>query len=204
MNQPSFESWITLRPGYPYMVSSHGHIYSNGFYVKGPKGTRYTGERLLKPDVRNGYLSVRLNISGKFKWYAIHRLVSECFLPNSLGLPCVNHKDTNKTNNYFGNLEWCTYSYNIQHAHNLGLIRRAKPWLGRSGAKHFASTPVGQYDLNGNLIQVFESMSSVKDFGFSQSSVSLVCNKKVNTHKGFKFQFLNRFEFKATHNLNPK
>lgn len=51
-----------------------------------------------------------------------HRLVAEAFLPNPNNLPVVNHKDENKLNNQIDNLEWVTYSENIEHAHQTNLI----------------------------------------------------------------------------------
>lgn len=42
----------------------------------------------------------------------IHRLVAETYLPNPDNLPIVNHKDENKHNAYYQNLEWCTNQYN--------------------------------------------------------------------------------------------
>ena len=47
----------------------------------------------------NGYYRVHLCKNGKAKWYAVHRLVAETFIPNPLHLPEVNHKDENKLNN---------------------------------------------------------------------------------------------------------
>jgi len=51
----------------------------------------------------------------------IHRWLAENFIPNPYNLPCVNHKDGDKWNNELNNLEWCTYSENIQHAFDTGL-----------------------------------------------------------------------------------
>jgi len=43
-------------------------------------------------------------------------------LPNPHNLPIVNHKDGDKLNNNFENLEWVNYSENCEHAHRSGLI----------------------------------------------------------------------------------
>lgn len=41
-----------------------------------------------------------------------HRLVATHFIPNPYNLPEVNHKDLNKLNNHYANLEWCDRKYN--------------------------------------------------------------------------------------------
>lgn len=48
----------------------------------------------------------------------VHRLVCLTFngSPDKLERKYVNHKDGNKTNNHFSNLEWCTSKENSQHA----------------------------------------------------------------------------------------
>lgn len=51
----------------------------------------------------------------------VHRLVARAFVPNPNGYPVVNHKDGNKSNNNYTNLEWCSYSYNNKHAYDIGL-----------------------------------------------------------------------------------
>ncbi len=55
------------------------------------------------------------------KYYLVHRLVAETFIPNPNKFKDVNHKDGNKLNNNVNNLEWCTRSYNLIHAYNNGL-----------------------------------------------------------------------------------
>ena len=55
--------------------------------------------KILKPEIRSGYLSVNLCKNGKRTHKRIHRLVAETFIPNLNNLPMVNHKDGNKLNN---------------------------------------------------------------------------------------------------------
>lgn len=70
----------------------------------------------------NGYKSVCLSDKGKLHYRYIHRLVASCYhsLSEFVGAD-VNHKDGNKLNNHYLNLEWCTRSENIRHSFSLGL-----------------------------------------------------------------------------------
>lgn len=90
-----------------YQVSTWGRVRS-----------LYGGEiRILKPfKNEKGYLKVQLSNSGKGKKYRVNRLVAQAFIPNLYNLPQVNHKDGNKENNSYTNLEWTTNSINQKHA----------------------------------------------------------------------------------------
>ena len=88
-----------------YLISSYGNL-------KNSKNNKYI-KKLIDKD---GY--IKYHISHKNKEYnkKAHRLVAEAFIPNPLNYPQVNHKDENKQNNYVGNLEWCSQSYNINYS----------------------------------------------------------------------------------------
>lgn len=102
-----------------YRVNTNGEVYS----IKSNK--------ILKPFYKshipnNQYFAVELHNGNKGKIVYIHRIVAETFIPNPDNLPCVNHKDGNKTNNCVNNLEWCTYSENSTHAVQMGLFQKRK------------------------------------------------------------------------------
>lgn len=63
-----------------------------------------------------GYEIVRLWKNNESKWYTIHRLVAETYLPNPNHYPVINHKDQNKLNNNVDNLEWASVEYNVQYS----------------------------------------------------------------------------------------
>lgn len=74
--------------------------------------------RPVKPQKNNkGYLRVSI---GK-KLVFVHRLVALQYVPNPDNLPQVNHKDGNKLNNNYKNLEWVSNQVNRTHAVEKGL-----------------------------------------------------------------------------------
>lgn len=98
-----------------YLINTNGDVYS----------TR--SKRLLSPHISSrGYLKFTAYLNGKAVNKNIHRALMETFIKNEGNLPCVNHKDGNKTNNNLENLEWCSYSHNISHAYKNDLINHDK------------------------------------------------------------------------------
>lgn len=121
------EQWkdIVGYEGY-YEVSSLGRVRSkerilphnvnDGIYVKKPK--------ILKTQVKKGYVFVTVSIDGVRKSLPVHRLVAKAFLPNPENKPQVNHIDGDKTNNKLDNLEFATAKENVDHAVSIGLIKK--------------------------------------------------------------------------------
>lgn len=50
-----------------------------------------------------------------FGRYYLHKAVAELFVPNPENKPHVDHIDTNRINNYWFNLQWCTASENANN-----------------------------------------------------------------------------------------
>lgn len=79
--------------------------------------------KILKPDLNSaGYQRVTMSSNGKTKRMTVHRVVALTYLGDSDLV--VNHKDGNKLNNHYTNLEWVTQSENRKHAFRNGLARR--------------------------------------------------------------------------------
>lgn len=94
-----------------YKITNAGRVfnkYTNAYMKPGISGSKYLFYELA-------------TVFGP-KMVQAHRLVMLSFfpIPNS-ELFDVNHKDGNKFNNWYWNLEWCTRQENIIHAYKNGL-----------------------------------------------------------------------------------
>ena len=104
-----------------YEVSSLGRVRSKdrSHLLVGRHRAPY--QRTLKGRIKavsksGPYDTVSLYCGGKCKGYLVHRLVAMHFVSNAEGLPEVNHKDEDKKNNAWWNLEWATSSQNSLHS----------------------------------------------------------------------------------------
>lgn len=74
---------------------------------------------------KNGYLVTAIQKNKKRVHVKIHRVVFESFCGKiSLGME-INHKDGNKKNNHFLNLEQVSHKKNMEHAANLGMFNNS-------------------------------------------------------------------------------
>lgn len=98
-----------------YKVSNFGRI----------KSLYRRKEKILKPSFsKRGYYALCLSKNGISKKVDVHILVAKAFIPNTQNNPVVHHKDSNPLNNNADNLEWVTYSKNVEHIYNSGTRQR--------------------------------------------------------------------------------
>lgn len=155
-------------PGHSdYEITPNGDVYRVKGYLKKPEGYERKLSHQLHPVRKNGmapsmdnayvYVTVTkdfINDTGDVTTsygcspIGVHRLVAVTFIgPPPEGKPWVNHKDGNKKNNHFLNLEWTSPSENIQHKYDTGLYKAptgVDHW--RHGTKHSAKTKSAQAD----------------------------------------------------------
>lgn len=119
------EEWKIIPNSSNYAISNFGRVkrLEHKKWCKANNSFSLYKERILKlsNDNTKGYWRIRIWYGDKNVMESVHRLVAQAFIPNPDNLPQVNHIDTNKDNNYYLNLEWCTNLYNMQHAIENGL-----------------------------------------------------------------------------------
>lgn len=139
------------------------------------------------------YLGVTLRKDGKGKTHTIHRLVAQAFLPNPLGLPCVNHKDENCLNNNADNLEWCTQEYNVNYGTAIDKKRQSLLKYSSSyGKSVIAYTKEGEFVGRYNSIAVAIDSLGIRPRFAKRARVSHIaycCDGKSDIAYGYKWKY---------------
>jgi HNH endonuclease/NUMOD4 motif len=115
------ERWMPIPECKHFLVSDHGRVINtntNHYRKLSKQGRGYLGFSLFRGT----------------KSYRIHAVVATLFCdkPVTEKKLVVNHIDGDKHNNHFKNLEWVTYSQNVKHALDYGLMHKGEK---RFGAK---------------------------------------------------------------------
>lgn len=181
------ELWVNIK-GYEglYQVSNFGRVRSLKHVIVRRNGRQFTiNNKILNPNkLKSGYLQVQLKKEGDYKCILVHRLVAEAFIPNTKHLPCVNHKDENKTNCKLSNLEWCTYSYNTKYG--TCQERRRKLLINN----YNMSKIVLQYTKEGMFIKEYPSLSeAARQIGCDIRNISACCRNKKKSIGGFVWKY---------------
>lgn len=152
-----------------YEVSTLGRVRSKDRKINYKNiGTAIRKGIILSPKIGNtGYYEVVLVKFNIKKYCRIHRLVAEAFIPNPNNFSCINHKDENKLNNKVENLEWCTSKYNTEIYYNKRTI-------------------LYQYDLEGNYIRTWNSITKAAEFyNIDKTGIQHCCKGLLKTYYNF-------------------
>ena len=171
-----------------YEVSNLGRIKSLAHDVEqlnkyGTVSITHRKERIIIARCNyHGYPYVTLWYGIRKKSYSVHHLVATAFLPNPDNLPCVNHKDEDKTNNHVENLEWCNHKYNNCYGTRLSrIIDKNK-------------RPVAKYDTDGRLIATYPGVKdAAKDSTVSWQMISACLTRpNIRTAGGYIYKYIEK------------
>ncbi len=113
------EIWVTIPNSKFFAISNKGRVKRLSYLKLHNINKTYfqTKEKILCPSNNNNkkYWRIKIDYNNYSVTESVHRLVAKMFIENPLNLPQVNHKDGNKDNNHYSNLEWCTNLQNITH-----------------------------------------------------------------------------------------
>ena len=177
------EIWKPIK-GYEglYEVSNFGRIKSLNYHRMG-------FEKIISASFDgSGYLVVVLCKNNTAIQYKVHRLVAEAFIQNPNNLPEINHKDENKTNNIYTNLEWCDRSYNVNYGTR---NKRASISISKSLLNNEKiCKPILQLSKEGVIIKEWLSAAEAeREGGYDNAHISKCCLGQRKTHKGFIWRF---------------
>lgn len=155
-----------------YYISEYGNIYS---YYR-------STSKLIKPYVgTDGYYQVRIPDGyGTDTHIKIHKWVAKTFLSNPNQYNVVHHKDENKLNNHYSNLEWTTLTQNTIYS------------MGKKCC---------MLDKNNHILSIHDTISDLSRFyRVDSSTASKQCNGRKNQFtNGWKARFFNS----DTHSFVP-
>jgi len=125
------------------------------------------------------------------KMYLIHRIVASAFVDNPSDKKEVNHKDGNKLNNHWTNLEWVNRSENNYHAIRVLGHKRNTDGLRIANENGLNRKPVAIFSKSGELVNSFiSSRECAKYLNVGTSAVSMCLMGNNKTCKGYEVRFI--------------
>lgn len=177
-----------------YQISNYGRVKRLGYWREYNNSNQYitftskyyVREHILKAKM-DRYLRVELYKSSiSSSLHLIHKLVAQAFIPNHDNKPIVDHKNNNTYDNRVCNLQWATYSENVNYSWERGRERKY-------GKNHKNSKLIGQYDLNGDLLNIYYgSGEASRATGISDVTIRKACRGGYGckTRGGFVWKYL--------------
>lgn len=138
-------------------VREDGLIWRDSYSYQTNEGETFT----IKPFYpkicigNSGYKQFRAGT----KLYLVHRCVGFSFVDGMTSEKChINHKDLDKMNNHYSNLEWVTPEYNVIHSHENGRHNYSNRKFKRGNDSHKSKIPEMMVDW---IINEFDNQSEI-------------------------------------------
>jgi len=190
------EVWLPV-PEYEgyYEVSNFGRVKSSQRVTQNISKNRVVYSSILNQYVTDrGYHSITIATGIVKINKRVHRLVAMAFIPNPENKPFVNHIDSDTHNNHVSNLEWCTPKENTQHGIKHGNIN-----------SKYCSNKVGKFNMNGDLIEEYASISKAAKANKTHARYISECNKGEREHVlGFKWKVIEANHYSKTKSNDTK
>ena len=157
-----------------FYITNDGKIWSN-------KTNQWLTTHINKI---HGYEQISLRYGEKLITYRINRLVALNFVPNPNNYPIVCHKDENKLNNHYLNLEWGTQSYNNnyeQHKIRISLAVKRKIYM----CDKITHEKIMLFDSSKDAIKYLQKIGKCNNKNMCSSGISSVLNKKQKSAYGY-------------------
>lgn len=166
------EIWKEIGGWEDYEISSFGRLKSNTIMGKGCI--------MACPLSTSGYQKAKLSKNGK-RWHTtVHILVATAFCTKPEGTTQVNHIDTNKANNYFGNLEWCTQFQNNHHTFLMGTAPESRHGT-KSGTSKLTDEQI--LEIREKAKQGYGIQQVLcKEYGITAGTMSDIISRKTWRH----------------------
>ena len=150
-----------------YIITESGNVYS----------MKYSDLRKMSIKGVNNpkrYLSITLSQNNINKDFQIHRLVGHYFVEGYSENLEIDHKDKDKHNNHYTNLEWVTHQENIHRSYStLGKVRNYKLWR--------------IIDENGNQSNILKGHHEIEEYIQNNNlDIKVSMLEKHKQHNGYK------------------
>lgn len=143
MKKSEYNTWYPIEefPQSQYEINKLGQVRNT-----------LTGRTLRGAINKSGYLMYSLTVDGKMYTRFAHLMVAKQFIPNPSNHPIVNHIDENKANPCIDNLEWTTYSDNLNYGN------------AQIKSEERRSKPINEYDRNGRYLRTWKSAKAIYQY----------------------------------------
>ncbi|AHZ10467.1 I-BasI [Bacillus phage Hoody T] len=155
---------------------------------KGRVASKRTGVIMAQYKINSGYLCIKFTVNKKRTSHLVHRLVAREFCEGYSPELDVNHKDTDRMNNNYDNLEWLTRADNLKDVRERGKLNTH---TAREALAKVSKKAVDVYTKDGSeYITTYPSATeAAKALGVQGAKISTVCHGKRQHTGGYHFKF---------------